>query len=125
MNNIFERYQFLECFDKEVITFLDTEHNIEIYEYSLTTIDNLVLNVCINLLEQRCSITLQNNLTRYAILDLNVHRIVHISITQEAQITILKIFKRNNASGPFNDHTTQPTCLHMVIKPQISFRLDL
>lgn len=126
MSIFFEQHEFLECFDKERISFLDEDGHIPIYEYYLNMGNNLVFVVCVNSTEEALSIHLKDVDSPISIikLDFYEHNVARISLKNESNRTYLNLFKADYSQGPFHDRTTQLPFLRIMIRPCVSICVD-
>jgi hypothetical protein len=123
MNNFFERYTFLECFDTELVEGSNCQC-CETYTYSLTD-TNCIFIIGIDYADKSVSINLTpvNSDNPFFHLYFN-GTIDHISLTKECAITFLNLFK-DPLCGPFRDRTTEIPFLKIMIKPRVCIRWEL
>lgn len=126
MHHFFEQHTFLECFDTEEISYLDSDECIEICTYTLTVENDCILSISMVPIEDNVIITFEHRNGQAPIfkLEFTNHTIDYVSVTNEKQITFLNLFKSDRSRGPFHDRTTDIPFLQIMIKPHVTLRLE-
>ena len=121
MNNFFERYEFLEVFDKEKIY----DEQIGSFSYSIALAHNFLFEVSMVVVEETVIVTLYHKSLPHSIFDIGFHEIDRIALEKTIDATFLHLYKNVREVSIAKDETMLRSYARIMIKPSVAIQLSL